>query len=55
MKNMNTMTIAAHPDDTEVMLGHLVASTPRAVALVATAGTESTVNWTADRCLCLLG
>lgn len=49
-----TMTISAHPDDTETMLGYLAASTPGLHALVATDGTESTVNWSSDRCLCLL-
>lgn len=39
-----TLFIVAHPDDAEIMLGHAIARSQEAWALVATDGEASTVD-----------
>ncbi len=50
--NNRNLYVTAHPDDLETMLGYHAAQSDEAIALVATAGRASSVNYTADPCFC---
>lgn len=47
-----SLFIAAHPDDIEAMMGYEVLKSGNAMALIASDGTESPVNYTGDGYFC---
>ena len=50
-----SLFVAAHPDDAEAMMGYKILQSGRAIALVASDGKESPVNYTGDGYFCCPG
>ncbi len=50
-----SLFIAAHPDDIEAMMGYSVLTAGNAMALVASDGTQSPVNYTDEGYFCCPG